>query len=906
MSRDPSWRRYLRLLRPNPDADVDDELQFHLEMRERDYTARGVPPAEARQLARERFGDIARVRRWLRRHDERRQRVAQRREKTAMLIDQFRYAGRSLRQQPTFTIAALVTLALGIGATTTVFSVVNAVLLEPLPYPRSDRLIASWHLGEGMPGVELPSSHATYVVYRRFNRTLADLGAYDETAVNINDGTRPERVPGANVTSGVFSTLQVRPLIGRTFRSTDEQPGHPAVVLISEHLWRERLGSAPDILERQLRIDDVPHDVIGVIPSSVRFPHDETQLWLPLTFDEADPAPAGFRYNIVARLRDGVTLDAATRDLQRALPRLPELFPNAAPGFPMQRWLELARPRVVLHSLRDDVVGDVGRVLWVIFGTIAFVLVAACANIANLCLVRAEGRRQELAVLAALGAGRLDAIARFFAEGLILAGLGAVLGVALAWASLHALREATAIPIPRLAGVGIDGTVLAATALVSLAVGLLTSAVPIVRIGSRDLATALRAGGRGATAGRDRRRMQHGLVVTQVALAFVLLIASSLMARTFVELRRVRLGFDIDHALTFRLFLPPARYTDIASVIDFEERLSARLASLPAAEATGLATWLPLQEEGRMLQPTFVEGMEASRKDAADAHPVIQASASYFRSLGVPVLTGRVFRDVPLGERSTEAIVTASFARWAWGDSTGSSAMGQRIRLLPQSPWLTVVGVVGDSRQTRLDRPPVPMVYVPLASDAYGRPLAFQPRNVAFVVRTTGSSQALAAAVRREVAALDASLPIYQLQPLREIVRRSMARTTFTALLLGVAAAVAVGLGAIGLYGVVAYSVATRRREIGLRIALGARPNAVSRALATQGTALAAMGIGIGLAGALAVTRVLGALLYGVSPSDPRMLGGAAFLLLTVAAAASWLPARRAAGVDPATVLNAD
>jgi predicted permease len=906
---EPAWRRYLRLVRPDVAGDVEDELRFHLEMRARQLEGQGLAPDDARHAAETRFGDVDAVRAWLLEYDRRREHADRQRETVTMILHHARYAARSLRRQPAFTIAAVVTLALGIGATTAIFGVVNGVLLRPLPYEGPERLVSMGHTTPLAAGVALPQSIGTYLTYRRLNRTMSDMGAYLEEAVNVAAGDITTRTPAARVTASFFSVLRVRPLLGRILTPDDERPGRTPVVIIGERFWRADLGGTSSVIGSTLRVDGIPHEIVGVVPEHVRLPSDDTRLWLPLWLDPATNNPFGFSYAALGRLREGVTPEAATADLQRALARLPDFFPAAAPGIPMQQVLAEAAPRVVLRPLRDQVVGDIGGVLWVIFGTICFVLVAACANIANLCLVRAEGRQTELAVRAALGAGRGDLLARFLAEGVILASVGAMLGIGVAAAALRVLRGTTTVPIPRLAEVRVDATVILVSVVIAALVALLTSTMPILRVAGRDLTLHLRAGGRGTMRGGSKRTMQRGLVVVQIALAFVLLAASTLMARTFVSLRQVPLGFDAVHALTFKTALPVATYRGVMDVYRFYERLTAALEALPGVESVGITGWLPLSTEMVDLNTMWVEGRETPGREIPPARPVVSSSPGYFRALGIPILNGRVFQGGEPGRVPAEVVVSTTFARQLWGPRGEHEALGRRVRFLPEEPWLTVVGVAGAVRDAGLGSEPLPVVYIPLAVDAYAgldSTAVITPRVGTVVVRTAREPLSTADAVRRVVRSLDPSLPVFELEPMGARVRRSMARTSFTAMMLAIAAIVALGLGAIGLYGVVAYTVGVRRREIGLRIALGSPPTAVSRLLVRQGAVLAVIGAAVGLVTALGVTRVLRALLYGVSATDPLMLGGAAVGLLLVALAASWIPAWRASRVDPASVLSAD
>ena len=460
-----------------------------------------------------------------------------------------RFALRRLLRAPGFTVASVLTLALGIGGVTAIGTVVNAVLLQPLPYAEPGRLVGVWQAvtKAGIPQAVL--SDAEFFAFRRLGRAAQDLGAYFSTEANLSDASAPERVPAAAVSAGIFAALRVAPLLGRVITEADDQPGGPPVVVLSEGLWRRKLGAAPDVLGRALEIDGQAHQVIGVMPSRLAFPQGDIQLWLPLALDPAKAAVTSANLTLIARLRPGFSPDAAQRDFQQALDRIPELYPNACCGFSTWQWLELARPRVLVHPLRDDVVGDIGRVLWVLLGTAGFVLLVACANVASLFLVRAEARQREMAVRVALGAGRAGVVSQFAGEGLVLAGVGAAVGLGLTAVAIRLLARSGAVRIPRLGEVAVNGTTLALAAILTVLVGLGCSLLPIRRFQAGSVAPLLRSGGRTATGGRDRQRARQILVVAQVALAFALLAGSGLLARTFRELRAVRPGLtDVDLA----------------------------------------------------------------------------------------------------------------------------------------------------------------------------------------------------------------------------------------------------------------------------------------------------------------------------------------------------------------------
>ena len=821
-----------------------------------------------------------------------------------------RHAARRLLRAPAFTVAAILTLTLGIGATTAVFSVVNGVLLRPLPYDRPGQLVELAHTLEVSGVTRVDQSDASYLHYRRTNHVFTDVGAYRATAVNLGPmrgggsvgEASPERVTAARASASVFGVLRVPPLRGRVFAERDDRVGAAPVVLIGQRLWERKYGGDPAIVGRRVEIDGVAREVIGVMPASFHFPASETALWLPTEIDPARTESATFDYHAVARLRDGVAPAAAAAELQQLLQTLPEAFPGRLTASA----LEQTRMRAVVHPLRDVVVGDVGRVLWVVLGAVAFVLLVACANVANLFLVRAEGRQHELAVRRALGASRAAIVADLLPEALILAATGGVLGLALATAGVRLLRSLeAATDIPRLAAVGVDGTVLVAAAACTMLAALVVSALPAWRAGATTVQSVLTESGRSATTGRGRQRARQALVVAQVALALMLVAGAGLMARSYARLRAVQPGFDAAHALTVRVALPEARYADSGSAARLFVRALDEIAALPGVEAAGVVTKLPLDAEARRDTALFLEERSMSPGGFPNVHQVAYASPGYFRALGIPLLEGRLFDrpDPTLAPR--ELIVSRALARRYWEDG---QATGHRVQLSPTGASYTVVGVAGDVRGTGLDQPPDETIYLPLVTapgDADSE-TRWTPREVAIVVRGADGAPAVGSDIARVVSALDPSVPVYRIAPMRDVVARASARSTFTLLLLGVASAAALALGAVGIYGVIAYAVSLRGREIAVRLALGARPAEVRRMVSRQAMTVAAIGVAAGLAGALALTRVLAALLFGVSPTDPLTLAAAAAVLLAVAAAASWPPARRAAAMDPAQALRAE
>lgn len=830
---------------------------------------------------------------------------------------QLRGATRRLVRSPVFSIAAVVTITLGIGATTAVFSLVDSVLLRPLPFAAPDRLVDLSHT-VALQGLSvIHQSDATFLYYRAANHVFTDIGAYEITAVNLSatgsgDAAHAQRVDAARTSAGVFGVLGVHPLLGRSFAEREDLPSSAPAVIIGEDLWRAHFGADPRIIGRAIVVDGITRTVIGVMPRGFSFPEDRTEIWLPIGIDPANTHSAAFEFYAVARLRPGVTPERASADLARLLPKVPEAYPGrlTAPS------IAAIRMRPAVRTLTSVMVGNVGRTLWVIFGAAACLLLVGCANVANLVLVRAEGRQHELSVRRALGASRRAIAGEFVSEALILALIGGVLGVGLAELALRALTAGGAsLSIPRLAEVRLDTVVLIAAAVATLATALVVSVVPAVRFGRSGLAAALGQTGRSLTAGRERHRTRQAFVVVQVALALVLVAAAGLMARTFAALRSVGPGFDPRSAYTYSVELPAAEYPTSASAAALTLRATSELASLPRVRSAGVLSKVPLDGESREDSAVWVQDRLPRPGTIPNVHQIAFASAKAFAALGARVIQGREFTQLDASNPPQEAIVTRALARLYWGDSV---ALGRHLGFSPTGPWYTVVGVVGDLRGDGLEQPPDQTVYLPLvvhlfasgagmgnAAAAGAAPL-WTPRTVSFVVRGGGTTADLTAQVQRTLSTLAPSAPLYNVRSLDEVVARSTSRVSFTLALLEIASLAAVLIGAVGLYGVVSYVVSLRRRELAVRVALGAQPSALRRRVLAQSLGLAALGVALGLVAAVLLMRVMASLLYGVSPTDPATLAASVGAMLAVAVAASWIPARRASAVAPAIALRAD
>ena len=823
------------------------------------------------------------------------------------VLPRLSYAWRTLRRAPLFSITVILAFTIGIGSAAAIFAIVNGVLLRPLPFGHPDRLVAAWH---SMPSLNMdraPQTPGTFFTYRRFAKSLAGIGVYQQGSANVADADGrgdPERMTVTWTSHELMPLLEVSPIIGRTFSVQEDAPRGPNVAIISEGMWRSRFGGARDVIGKKLLVFGKPAEIIGVMPGSFRFPSSKTQLWLPLQLDPNAQFPGGFNYPAVVRLKPGVTLDAAQREMQTVLPRMAEVTPMLAPGVTTQMVLDQAKPLVKLVPLRDDIVGGIARTLWIVASAALLVLLVTCANVANLLLVRADARHRELAVRSALGAGRGSVMAHFFTEAALLAAISSLLGLAAAYVAIRVLVAAGPADIPRLAEIHIDAATVTFTFITAALVALACSVIPAIRFMRSDMLAGLRDGSRGGTASAHRQRARGVLVAAQMAMALVVLAASGLLLRSFQRLHAVRPGFIADGVATVWLSTPELRYPNDTSVARFYAQLTDRARQLPGVTAAGITSHIPLQENGMDLDPFYVEGDASTATRIPPLEVYTTADAGYFETMGIPLIAGRMF-DRMERQHGDQVLISRETAIHFFHDSSGQSALDKRFRELPSGPWLTIIGVVGSVRDTALQAPPARSVYYAQAvsSDTLS---AGPKRTMALVARTSGDVAATTRSLQRLVRELDATLPTFEVHSMREVMEASIARLSFTMVVLGVAAGVTLVLGIVGLYGVIAYVVTLRTRELGVRIALGAQPRAVAAMVTRQGLLLSGAGIVVGLALVSVVARFLRSFLFEVAPTDPATLAGAAGLLLLFALVASWLPARRAAQVDPMEALRAD
>jgi len=812
------------------------------------------------------------------------------------MLRDLKAAVRGLARRPFFTALAGITLAIGIGANTAIYSVVDAVLLNPLPYPGSDRIVSANHTAPGLNLPIVPHSEGMYLHYLAGFHTLSSFAVFNEDNVNLVTEGDPQRIDAARVTQEFFDVMGVQPVLGRAFAAGEDRTGAEPLAILGYGLWQQSFGGDPGVVGRVVQMDGVQRRVVGVMPRGFHFP-GEAELWTPMTIDPANADVGSLGLLGVGRLADGATIPQAQAEMQDLLYTFSDANPDELP----RAIMESAGLTPDMKPLKDLYVSDLRQALWVLLGTVGFVLLIACANVANLFLVRAEARQREQALRSALGAGRGDLVRHYLAESLTLAMGGGLLGLGLAWVGVRGLVAFAPQAVPRLEEIGIDGSVLAFTVVISLASGLLFGLFPVFGYARRDLSGMLKEGGRASTSGRERHRARSALVVAQVALALVLLVGSGLMARSFVALRDVDPGFEASNRLVFRVSLPSADYPDVASTRVLHRQLLERMAALPGVRDAALVTAAPL-EDHKSASPMEDEEHPTPEGQLAPLVDRRNVSPGYFTAMGIDLAAGRdlTWDDAADGVRAV--VVSEALARALWPNE---DPIGRRIRGQGSaSPSWEVVGVARDVRFERLDREPAPLIYEPLVMGAPETPSPV--RSFDIVLHTGVDPLGFVPAAREALRAVDARLPMIEPRTMERIARDAMAATSFTVVLLGIAAVIALVLGTVGIYGVISYVVSRRTQEIGVRMALGAPAGVVLRQVVGQGMVLAGVGVAVGLVGAWAVSRVLASLLYGVSPTDVPTYAGTAALLALVALLASWLPARRAASVDPTEALRSE
>ncbi len=807
------------------------------------------------------------------------------------LLKDLRYGLRSLLKQPGFTVIAVITLALGIGANTAMFSVINAVLLRPLPYQDPSRLVTIWEESPERGLYQLPISYANYRDWIDQNRVFEQISAYTFTNLNLTGAGEPARLSTVRTSASLFSLIGATPQLGRTFLTEEDKEGGNRVVILGHGLWQSRFGSDASIVGKSLTLNNQSYTVVGVMSPNFQFPvgfgylgrvlNDPTDLYVPIAATGTEASRGNYSFFALGRLKPGVTIDQARAEMTTIERRLEQQYPDSNTGI-----------GISLIPTQEQTVKEIRPALLVLLVAVAFMLLIACANIANLLLARAASRQKEIAIRTALGASRLRVLRLLLAESLMLSLAGGLLGLLLAFWGTDALMALTPDNIPRLNEVGVDARVFGFTLAVSLVTGIFFGLIPAIHASKPDLNEALKEGSRGAMGSSAGKRTRSILVAVEVALSLVLLIGAGLMIKSFARLQQVNLGFNPDKVLAVTLTLSQSRYPEAREQAAFFQETLDRLQSLPGVQSAGATTALPLTLE--LSGSDFrIEGHpepEAGKEMLIHTRSV---SPGYFGTLGISLLKGRDFSDRDNSDAPKTAIINNELARTYFSNE---DPLGKRVTFDDGQSWISIVGVIGDVKQLGLDESAKPEVYFPY--------LQVSEPSMSLVVRTGSDPLTLAAAVKNQIQTIDKDLPIDEAKTMEQLLAESVSGRRFNMLLLSVFALVALVLAVVGIYGVMSYTVTQRTHEIGIRVAIGAQPRDVFRMVIGQGMMLAMIGVAFGLVGAFGLTRLMTSMLFGVEPTDPATFIGIAVLLIGVALAACYIPGRRATKVDPLVALR--
>jgi predicted permease len=811
------------------------------------------------------------------------------------VLQDLRYTIRRLARTPGFAAIAILTLALGIGANSAIFSVINGVILKPLGYPQPDQLVMITSQFPGLGFDKFWVSPPEYFELRERAKSFSEIGAYRTTAVNLSEGDTPERINAVNVTWTLFKSLGVGAYRGRLFDDREDLPNSDPVVVVSYELWQRAFAADPSLVGKQIDLDGRKTTVVGIARPGFDIHDSKAEVWLPMGLDPANRQNRGSHFlYLVGRMKPGVSIRQANAELNTLLAQWGEVTPNTHVPHPVNHRLQYA-------SLESDVVGNIARALWVLQVAVGFVLLIACANMANLLLARAESRHREFAIRTALGAGRGRLLRQFMAEGITLAVLGGVAGLGLAYAGLRALIAANPDSLPRSADIGLDLTVVVFTIVVALVTGFVFGMAPLLHVGQRAVSLALKEGGTRSTATITRNRVRSGLVVTEVALAVMLVVGAGLMLRSFWKLMQFDSGFDRTNLSTFGLVLPAAKYQEQPRRVAFFNDVISRLKATPGVEAAAAMQGLPPFRQVNANDTQFENYQHVQGGPPANVDYYQSSTVDYTTAMKIPVLEGRSFGPQDGATTNPVVLVNETLARLYWPKE---SALGHRVRVCcgDRIPWATIVGVVKDVKQGGIDQKTGTEIY--FLNDQTISLFGGAPRNMNVVVRSTLPLESLARVVRETVNAMDRTLPIVRLRTMDDVFSDSISRQRFLAQLLGVFAGLALVLAAVGTYGVLSYLVTERQREIGIRMALGADRTSVLSLVLRQGLSTAVIGLVIGVAGALGLTRLARSLLFEVRPTDPLTFGAVAGLITLVALVACVVPARRATRVDPMVALR--
>jgi putative ABC transport system permease protein len=878
--------------------ELSEEIREHLEEKTDELVAAGMSREEAKYAARRAFGNM--------RLAEENARDVWRWASIETFFADVRYGLRMLRRNRAFTAVGLLTIAIGIGANAAVFSVVNSVLLKPLNYPKPQELVALHQIAPGAAGLAdfrngLLLSPSMYLTYAEQNRTFQALGVWIPGTANVTGLAEPEQVRTIDVSDGVLQVFAVPPAVGRWFSHEDQQPNGSERVMLSYGYWQRRFGGDRGVVGRDVLVDSRSREIVGVMPQGFRFLDTEFDLIVPLAFDPSKVILAGFGYHGIARLKPSVTIAEANADMARMLPVWMDSWSNG-PGTNPHIY-ETWKITPMIRPLKQEVLGNVNEVLWVVMATIGLVMMIACANVTNLLLVRVESRQQELAVRSALGAGWIRIVRGLLVESVLLGLIGGVLGVGLAYASIRFLVATGPANLPRLSEISLDARTLGLALFLSVLSGLLFGLIPALKYAGQRTTVALRSAGRTISVSRERHRVRNLLVIGQVAIAVVLLVSAGLMIRTFQALRTVDPGFTgAQHLQLMRISIPDSLVAKPERVTRIQNVIVDKLQAIPGVKSAGFASEMPMEGFDSDWDAIYAQDKTYSDAEIPPLRLYKHVSPGYFETAGTRIIAGRELTWTEVFDLRPVAMVSENLAREMWG--TPSAAIGKRLREFPSQPWHEVIGVIQDVRENGVQEKAPEIVYWPsLQGDSHET--AYVWRTMTFAIRSDRSgTQPFLNEVRQAVWSVNSNLPLASVRTMQEVYDKSVARTAFTLVMLGIAGAMAMALGMIGIYGVISYTVSQRRREIGIRLALGAQPRDVLQLILRQGTTTALVGVTIGIAAALGLTELMRSLLFGVSAQDPITFAAVAALLILVALLASYIPARRAMLVDPVVVLR--
>jgi len=880
-------------------GDLAEEMRIHLEERTEQLIAEGMSRQEAQQAARRAFGNPTVI--------EERSREVWQLPFVESLGRDLKLVFRRLGKSPGFAATVILTLAIGIGANTAVFSVVNSVLFKPLPYPDAEQLVAVRLVAPGAAGLAdfssgLRLSSSMFFTFAEQNRTFQSFGVWNTGTANVTGIDQPHEVHTALISDGVLQALSVPPVLGRWLLPADQVPHGRKAVMLSYGYWQRRFGGDRSVVGRSIAIDAQPREIVGVMPKGFELVNADFDVIVPFAFDRNKQQLAGFGFQGIARLKPGIPISQANADVKRMLPMWEGSWPSQ--GVPSHFYEKTWRITSAIRPLKQEVVGNVGNVLWVIMATIGVVMLIACTNVANLLLVRADGRQQELAVRAALGAGRGRIAWELLLESVVLGLMGGVLGIAIAYEGLRLLVAIGPASLPRLGEICLDGRSLGFTLVLSVLSGVLFGSIPVLRYAGRRMTTASRSAGRTASISRERQRSRDLLVVAQVAMAMVLLVSAMLMIRTFQALRTIDPGFaHAEHLQTMRISIPASLIADPELVTRTQNNIVDKLTAIPGVTSVGFADSMPMEGILANWNGVEIEGQKLGEDTPMRLFKYV--APEFFHTLGTRMVAGRELTWTDIYGRRPVVIISESLAREWWGSP--SAALGKRLRDY-SPPWFEVVGVVEDVHVNGVREKAPGIVYWPSMAPGILGPNTFDAvRGAAFAVRSDrAGTEAFVNEIQQAVWSVNASLPVAAVRTMQEIYSQSLARTSFTLVMLGIAGTMAFILGIIGIYGVISYAVSQRTREIGIRLALGEQQARLRWMFVRSGLVLTGIGVAVGVVAATGLMRLLKSLLFGVSPLDPFTYVSVPVVLAVSAMLASYLPARRAASVDPVEALRAE